>query len=149
MLIGEEYIGVSTPFYCTDGAGRFLLHKRSENTRDGQGTWDTGSGKLEFGLTLQENVLKEVREEYGCDGKILEQLPAKSILREHDGKKTHWVATPFVIKVDPKKVRINEPEKMDELGWFTLDKLPTPLHTGLSQTLEWLGKRMDKYQNSK
>lgn len=38
--------------------------------------WDPGSGQLELGLTLEENVLKECKEEYGCKGIIQEQLPA-------------------------------------------------------------------------
>ena len=145
MKIGHDYIGVATPFYCTDGHGKFLLHKRSKNCRDEHGAWDTGSGQLEFGSTLEENVLREVREEYGCDGEILEQLPPRSVLRTNDGQPTHWVACPFVITVDPAKVRNNEPHKIENLGWFSLDALPEPLHTGLSQTLKSLGSRLDKY----
>ncbi len=145
MRVGHDHIGVSTPFYCTDGNGRFLLHRRSSKCRDEQGAWDTGSGELEFGAALADNVLREVREEYGVDGEILEQLPTRSILRMHDGQPTHWVAVPFVVKVDPLKVRNNEPDKIDEMGWFTLDALPQPLHTGLKATLDWLGNRMDRY----
>ncbi len=62
MDIGIDYVGISTPFYCNDGKGHFLLHKRSVNTRDKHGRWDPGSGKLEFGMQLEENVLKEVAE---------------------------------------------------------------------------------------
>ena len=87
MNIGIDYVGVTTPFYCNDGKGNFLLHKRSKNTRDEHGRWDPGSGKLDFGLEFEENVLKEVFEEYGCKGEIQEQLPAHTILREWDGKK--------------------------------------------------------------
>lgn len=146
MIMGQDCIGVSTPFYCTDGKGRFLLHKRSQQCRDEQGTWDTGSGELEFGSTLEDNVLREVREEYGCEGKILEQIASRSILRTNNGKPTHWVAVIFIIVVDPTKVKINEPDKIDEIGWFTLDALPEPLHTGLKGTLDWLGARMEKYR---
>ena len=53
MKPGIDYIGVSTPFYCHDGQGNFLFHKRSQKCRDEQGRWDTGSGKLEFGLTVE------------------------------------------------------------------------------------------------
>ncbi|HEY4495194.1 MAG TPA: hypothetical protein VI998_04000 [Patescibacteria group bacterium] len=31
MKLGIDYIGISTPFYCNDGQGCFLLHKRSKN----------------------------------------------------------------------------------------------------------------------
>lgn len=135
MRIGFDYIGITTPFYCNDGTGRFLLHKRSNNCRDEVGNWDPGSGKHEFGSTVHENVLKEVLEEYGVNGVIQEQLPPHDIFRIFEGVKTHWIALPFFVLVDPKEARIGEPHKMDEIGWFTLDELPSPLHTGFAYTL--------------
>lgn len=146
MDIGVDYIGITTPFYCNDGKGNFLFHKRSLQTRDEHGRWDPGSGKLEFGLELEENVLKEVLEEYGCRGTIQEQLPAHSILREFDGKRTHWVAVPFFVKVDPSEVRNNEPHKIEELGWFRLDHLPEPLHTGFEHTYTRYRSYFEKYR---
>src|SRR3989338_1615145 len=147
MKPGQDYIGVSTTFYCHDGKGRFLFHKRSKNCRDEHGRWDTGSGQLEFGLTPEENVLKEVLEEYGCKGTIQEQLPAHSIFREHDGHKTHWLAVSFFVKVDPSEVKNNEPHKIDEIGWYSLDNLPEPLHTGFHFTLTNYRKYFEKYQS--
>lgn len=146
MTPGIDYIGVSTPFYCNDGKGNFLLHKRSNKCRDEHGKWDPGSGQLEFGQTIEESVLREVTEEYGCAGEIQEQLPAHSVLREWQGKKTHWVAIPFFIKVDPREVRNNEPEKIDELGWFQLDGLPEDLHTGFQFSLSLLRNYFEKYK---
>ena len=146
MNPGIDYIGITTPFYCNDGKGKFLLHKRSKNCRDEVGTWDPGSGQLEFGLTVEENVLKEVKEEYGCEGIIQEQLPAHSIFRIHDGRKTHWLAIPSFILVDPKKVKNNDSEKIDEIGWFTLDNLPTPLHTGFHYTFSHYKDYFAKYK---
>jgi 8-oxo-dGTP pyrophosphatase MutT (NUDIX family) len=70
MNIGVDFIGITTPFYCHDGNGNILMHKRSSNCRDEQGRWDAGSGKLEQSLSLEENVLQEVLEEYGCKGEI-------------------------------------------------------------------------------
>jgi 8-oxo-dGTP diphosphatase len=145
MKPGIDYIGINTPFYCNDGKGKFLLHKRSKNCRDEQGNWDPGSGQLEFGYTPEENVLREVAEEYGCKGKIQERLPPHSIFRELNGKKTHWLAIPFFIKVNPADVKINEPQKNDEIGWFYLDKLPKPLHTGFNFTFNRFPEYFKKY----
>lgn len=145
MKPGIDYIGISTPFYCNDGNGLFLFHKRSKNCRDEHGRWDPGSGQLDFGCTPEENVLREVGEEYGCKGKIQEQLPAHSIFREWEGKKTHWLAIPFFVKVNPKAAKNNEPKKIDEIGWFRLNKLPKPLHTGFSFTFTNYQKYFKKY----
>ncbi|XOU94808.1 MAG: NUDIX hydrolase [Candidatus Kerfeldbacteria bacterium] len=144
---GFDYIGVTTPFYCHDGNGNFLFHKRSDKCRDEKGTWDCGGGRLDFGEDPREGVLREVKEEYGCDGNINEQLPYYSIIRKHDGKKTHWLSLPFIIQVDRNKVKNNEPDKIDEIGWFKLDQLPKPIHTGVKLELDKFKKRLDKYKN--
>lgn len=136
MKIGVDYIGITTPFYCTDGHGKILLHKRSKNCRDEHGKWDSGAGKLEFGLTPEENVLKEVLEEYGASGKIIGRIDPCSILRNFDGINTHWLAVPFFVQVSAEEVKNNEPEKIEEIGWFALDDLPSPLHSGFSYSLE-------------
>lgn len=133
LFPGIDYIGVTTPFYCIDGKGKLFLHKRSENCRNEQGMWDAGGGQLEFGETPVEGVLREVKEEYGCDGEIVGQLEAISILRKQNGKDTHWLALPFIVRVDPEQVKNNEPHKITELGWFTLKTLPSPLHSALEK----------------
>lgn len=145
MKSGIHYIGISTPFYCNDGKGNFLFHKRSKKCRDEQGKWDTGSGQLEFGLTPEENVLKEVREEYGCNGIIQNCLPAHSIFRIHNDQKTHWVAIPFFILVNPKDVRINDPDKIEKIKWYMLHDLPKPLHTGFAYTFKHYKEYFKKY----
>lgn len=146
MKAGIDFIGVTTAFYCHDGRGNFILHKRSDKCRDEQGVWDNGGGKLEYGLSLEENVLKELKEELGCSGVIQEQLPSYSLLRDNKGKKTHWIATPFIILVNPKEVKNNDPDKIAEIGWFKLSALPHPLHTGLKIVLSKYRKFLDKYK---
>ena len=146
MKIGIDFVGISTPFYCNDGKGNFLFHRRSKNCRDEHGKWDPGSGKLDFGVCIEDNVLREIAEEYGCKGEIQERLPAHDIFREYDGIKTHWLAVPFFVKVNPKEVRINEPEKIDEIGWFKLNNLPQPLHTGFQFTINKFKDYFEKYR---
>jgi 8-oxo-dGTP diphosphatase len=142
---GVDYVGITTPFYCNNGNGLFLLHKRSKKCRDEHGRWDPGSGQMEFGITPEENVLKEVWEEYGCAGEIQGRLPVHSIFREWNGRKTHWLAIPFFVKVNPAEVKINEPKKISEIGWFALDALPEPLHTGFNFTLSNYRKYFKKW----
>lgn len=145
MKIGFDYIGITTPFYCHNGNGKLLMHKRTNKCRDEHNKWDAGSGKLEFGLSLEENVLKEILEEYGCSGLIEEQMPPQDIFRDQNGLKTHWVAIPFFIKVNPLEVKNNEPEKMEQLGWFSIDNLPEPLHTGFAHSLKNYRHYFEKY----
>ncbi len=142
---GVDYIGIAVPFYCNDGSGRFLMHRRGEASRDEGGRWDFGSGKLEFGEDPEDTVLREAMEEYGVEGKIQEQIPAHSIIRGESGVRTHWLVIPFFVKVDIGKARIIEPHKMTEIGVFTLDKLPRPLHTGVQQTMSRYAEYFGRY----
>src|SRR3989344_3368696 len=126
---GVDFIGVTVSFYCHDGNGRLLLHKRSNKCRDEHGAWDCGGGALEFGETWEEGVRREIQEEYGVEVDDLQFVRAHNILRDNNGIKTHWIGVVFTAKIDPQKVVNGDPQKIDELGWFTLDTLPMPLHS--------------------
>ena len=71
-------------------------------------------------------------------GDILEYetLGYRDVHREHNGKKTHWIGIDFKVLVDRSKVKNGEPHKLDEVGWFTLDNLPEPLHSQFSTFLK-------------
>lgn len=144
---GVDHIGVSVSFYCHNDDGIFVLHKRSDKCRDEIGVWDFGGGKLEFGEDPEIGVLREVLEEYGVAGEIVEQLPAHSIIREDKGVKTHWLNIPFIIKVDITKIVNADPEKIAEIEFFELDNLPQPLHQGASHTLKKYRKHFEKYKH--
>lgn len=142
---GVDYPGVCVVFYCHDGKGNWLFHKRSATTRDEQGAWDNGGGKLEFGETIRDGLFRELKEEYGCEGVVEVELPAITILREHEGRKTHWVAHGAIIRVNPAEVILGDPESMVELGWFPLSALPEPLHQGSRIQLTQYHQLFEKY----
>lgn len=145
MRPGIDFIGVSVSFFCHDKDGNFLLHKRSDKCRDEKRHWDFGGGRVEIGETLETAVLREIKEEYGVAGIIEKQLPAHSLLRVENRTKTHWLIITFIIEVDRKKVILGVPNKMTELGWFKLEDLPKPLHTGAQYTLEHYNQEFKKY----
>lgn len=126
---GVDFIGVTTPFVVHDGKGKVLLHKRSQNCRDEQGTWDIGGGAVEFGESLEDAVRREIKEELSADVLKLEFLTVFDAHRQHNGQPTHWVAVVFAAKVDPANVKNGDPDRIDELAWFDSTNLPKPLHT--------------------
>jgi ADP-ribose pyrophosphatase YjhB (NUDIX family) len=134
---GVDFIGVTCSFVCHDGKGNILMHKRSKNCRDEQGNWDNGGGAHEFGSTIEETVRREIKEEYGADVLELQYIKTYDAHRTlTDGTPTHWLAVLFAAKVDPKQAHNNEPYKIDEIGWFTLDELPKPLHSQSQHSLD-------------
>ena len=87
---GIDFIGVAGGFICHDGKGKFLLHKRSENCRDEQGTWDNGGGAQEFGQDIEETIRREIKEEHGVEVHDMQFLNVRDSHRQlADGTPTH------------------------------------------------------------
>lgn len=153
MKQGTDCIGVTVVYFCHDGKGNVLLAQRSSSARDEQGRWDIGGGAVEFGAGVEETVRKELKEEYCTDVLEYEFLGFRDVHRMYTeeqgssgagrpkpslyaGKPTHWIALDFKVLVDRNKAAIGEPHKFVALDWFTLDKLPSPLHSQLPHFLE-------------
>lgn len=126
---GVDFIGVNCTFWCHDGNEKVLLHKRSQQCRDEQETWDCGAGSMEFGESFEQAVRREILEEYGVEPLEITYVATENVIRHHNNRKTHWIKNIHWVLVDSIKVKNNEPEKIDEIGWFDLDKLPSPLHS--------------------
>ena len=133
---GIDYIGISIVFVCHDEKGNVLLQKRSTRARDEQGRWDCGGGKFDQNSSPEETLRKEIKEEYCADVLDFKFMGYRDVHREHNGEKTHWLALDFSVLVDPSQVKNGEPHKFDEIGWFTLDTLPSPLHSQVHNTFE-------------
>lgn len=136
MKKGEDYTGIAIVYLCHDANNKYLLAKRSINCRDEHGTWDCGGGGLEFNDTIENTLKKEIAEEYCTDILDFEFLGYRDVHREHEGKKTHWVALDFKVLIDPVKVKIGEPHKFDDIGWFDINSFPKTLHSQLPIFLE-------------
>jgi len=129
MKIGINCIGVTCVFYCYDGKGNLLLHKRTDKCRDEHGRWDCGGGAMKFGETFEQTVKREIFEEYCAKPLKIQLVGVNNLLRLHNKIKTHWIAVVFAVKVDPKKIEIGDSKKMEKIGWFKPNKLPKPLHS--------------------
>lgn len=134
---GIDFPGITTVFCCHDGKGNLLMCKRSENCRDEQGRWEFAGGSLEFGLSIKENLKKELMEEFGVKMLDCKYLGFREAFRKlDDGTKTHWISFDHLVLVDREKVIIGELESIDEIGWFNFDNLPSPFHSLLPAFVE-------------
>ncbi|MGC9611191.1 MAG: NUDIX domain-containing protein [Minisyncoccia bacterium] len=132
---GVDHIGVTCVFFCHDGKGNLLMQKRSQECRDERRRWDCGSGSMEFGETFEETVKREIKEEYCVEAKNLKFCGVRNVLRKNGKINTHWVALIFAAKVNPKKAKIGEKRKIEEIGLFPAKKLPKPQHSMLKKHL--------------
>jgi len=137
MKRGVDFIGVTCVFFCHDGEGNLLMHKRSDNCRDEQGRWDCGGGSLKVGEDPIDAVKREIKEEYCADAEEIQFVTMTNVLRtREDGVQTHWIALVHTAKVDPSQVQIGEPTEMDDIGWFKPDGFPEPMHSACPNHLE-------------
>lgn len=139
---GISFTGITTVFLCHDGRGKFFLAKRSKNARDEQGRWCPGGGGLKHGQSVEESLRREVLEEYNAIPLKTEFLGYLDVFRKTpSGVPTHWLAMIFAVLVDPKDIKINEPDMVDDYGWFSMENLPSPMH---SQFKLWTRKHEQK-----
>ena len=132
---GIDHIGVSAGAVIHDGEGRVLLMKRGPAARDEHGRWDICGGAIEFGESIDEALRREIKEELCADILDVEFLLAYDAHRTHtDGSPTHWIALLHAVKVDPSQVKIGEPHKIAEIGWFYSHELPEPRHSQFTKS---------------
>ncbi len=140
---GISFTGITTVFFCHDGKGKLFLTKRSKNTRDEHGRWDPGGGGLKHGQSVEDNMRRELKEEYNVEPLTSEFIGYFDAFRSTpEGEPTHWLAMCFSVKVDPAKININEPEMVDDHGWFNLDELPEPLHSQFENFINKHGAKL-------
>lgn len=124
---GVDFIGVGVGVMVRNEKGEMLLGLRSPKSRNEAGKWTAPGGCVEFGETVEQAAIRETKEEFGIDVKITRLLKLHNQLLP--GEKQHWVNPMFearLLKGEPKRM---EPDKILEIKWFPLDKLPENLTT--------------------
>ena len=127
---GIDFTGITVVYFCHDGEGNVLMSKRSDKCRDEQGTWDQGGGAVEYGDSVEVTIEREIREEYCTTVLDREFLGFRDVHRVlENGQATHWIALDFAVRIDRSLVANGEPHKLEEVAWFRLDALPSPMHS--------------------
>lgn len=132
---GVDHIGISAAAVIHDGHGKILLMQRGPKARDENGRWDIVGGAIEFGESIDDALVREVSEELLTEPYDITFLVAYDAHREHNGDKTHWICLLHSARIDPSKIKIGEPTKISQLGWFGLADIPTPQHSMLHKAL--------------
>lgn len=126
MKAGIDYIGVSVGAVIINKKGEILLLKRSQNAKNEKGKWEAPGGAVDYWEKRDDAVKREMKEELGVEIVLIEVLQVVDEILPKD--KQHWVGTSYLAKIKGnQKPKIMEPTKHDDIGWFDLNNLPSPL----------------------
>lgn len=110
-------------------AGKVLLVRRGPDC-DQPGTWCIPGGKIEDGETALDAAIRETAEETDI------VVPGEALVEWTRAIGEDGIDfTTYVASVaDEQTVTLND--EADEFGWFMLDELPSPLHSGMGIVLQ-------------
>lgn len=108
------------PVVCAvieDGAGRLLVAQRPPHKHLGL-KWEFAGGKVESGETPEAALVREIREELGCD-----VVPGRALPRfTFDYGSVHIEMIPFVCALSPTSP-VPHPHEHVAIRWVTLAEL--------------------------
>jgi 8-oxo-dGTP diphosphatase len=122
---GIDYIGVGVGAMTFNEKGEVFLSQRGPKATNERGCWEFPGGKVDFGETLAEAIVREFREEYEMEIEVVELLHVADHILPEEAQ--HWVSPTFLARHTRGEPRIVEPEKCSAIGWFALGALPEPL----------------------
>ena len=97
---------------------KLLLVKRSDKARGEHHYWELPGGRMEFGESPEEALLRELAEETGLSAKILCPLQTWNFFREEE---TQIVGITFLCKAATSKVRLSD--EHEAFAWVHLDEI--------------------------
>jgi ADP-ribose pyrophosphatase len=122
MKAGHDYIGVGCGALIINNKDEVLLLKRTSKTRNSAGFWAKPGGTVEFGEKVEDAVVREIKEELGVDIKIIKFLGFTDGYKKIEGQ--HWIAFNYLAQIIKGEVKNLEPEKHEEVKWFSVRHLP-------------------------
>lgn len=120
MKRGIDYIGVGVGAAIFNREGKLFITLRGKKAKNERGKWEIPGGSVEFGELLIDAAKREIKEEYGIEVEIIELLDVCDHLIPEE--KQHWVAPTFICRLIKGEPIIMEPEKCDDIGWFTIEQ---------------------------
>ena len=123
--------------------GKILIVRRS--SEPGKGKWSVPGGLVELGETVEQAVVREVREECGLDVEVDRLIDVvDSMTFDRNGRlKYHFIILDFFVKIKGGELRPGDDAK--EAMWVSLEEVE---NYDLTKTFrDFLKRNMEKLRN--
>ena len=120
----KKYTGKTSTAIIPFPEDKILLIKR--NTRPFVGYWALPGGRMDPGETVEQTIVREVKEETGLDTVIVCKVGEYVEKGIKDDIDYEYYPTCFVVKPVGGEIKKQESE-IQEIKLFSLNQLPTPL----------------------
>jgi 8-oxo-dGTP diphosphatase len=120
----KRYTGKTSTAIIPYPDNKILLIKR--NTRPFVGFWALPGGRMDPGESIDQTVIREVKEETGLDVKIVRVIGEYVEKGEREEIDYEYYPTCFVVEPIGGELKKQDSE-IQEIKLFNLDALPTPL----------------------
>lgn len=109
---------------------RYLFLLRNESKYSG--TWGVAGGKIEYGESIANSLLREISEELGGTIQGAKLIPVEKFTSDNN----KFIYHTFVIPVDDEFVPVLNAEHRGYC-WVKLEDHPKPLHPGVWRTINF------------
>jgi 8-oxo-dGTP diphosphatase len=120
----KKYMGKTSTAIIPYPDNKILLIKR--NTVPFIGYWALPGGRMDPGETVEQTIIREVREETGLEITIVCKVGEYVEIGVKDDVEYEYYPTCFLVKPVGGEIKKQESE-IQEIKFFNLNQLPTPL----------------------
>lgn len=114
--------------------GKLLLARRMKAPE--AGFWNIVGGKVDHLEPAEQAARREAEEETGLSVGAIEFVCATEQIIDAD--RQHWISLLYRTSDVQGEAQLTEPDKIAEIGWFSLDDLPQPLSAFTAALLPYL-----------
>jgi len=106
--------------------GKILMNKRNDpHNPQFHGVWEFPGGSVEIGESVEQNVVRECKEETGYDVDVVEQLPFVRVKTRHIEKFSYQIyLVPVVCKITGGDGVFSDDEVL-EMQWYSPEEIPS------------------------
>ena len=104
-----------------------------------KGFWAIPGGKVEQYEQLEETIKRELKEELDIEVKVVELIGNIEDISEQDA--SHWIMPAYRVAIVDGIVTNLEPEKHEQLMWFSLNTLPENISYMTEKVIQLLKKK--------